>query len=183
MAIESGGTYWRWLWLLRVPGGDAQNRPQAGRPSGPDARGATGTVGLTLWPPMSRRLRIQPVGEGRSAQPRVRPWQQRTCFLEVLRIVRVAHALDAQGLAAAGGDEPGGLDYALLSRPGHLGHLAVIGGPLAGRGQLGNRLGDGAGRDQLGAHLRHIADIALTAPRHQHRDELVELGGAQHPDG
>ena len=47
-------------------------------------------------------------------------------------------------------------------------------------GQLGERLGDGPGSDQLCAHLRHVAHLALPAPLHKLRDELVELRCTQY---
>ena len=50
------------------------------------------------------------------------------------------------------------------------------------RGHVDERLGDGPGRDQLRAHLRHVAHIALGAPPHELTDELVELRRAEDAD-
>jgi hypothetical protein len=84
------------------------------------------------------------------------------------------HALDARRVAAPGREQLGHRDEALLARAGDLENRAV-----AGAGEVGERLGDRAGGDELRAHLRHVRDIALAAPVDELGDELVELRGAQ----
>ena len=49
-------------------------------------------------------------------------------------------------------------------------------------GEVGEPLGDGPGRDQLGAHVGQVAHLALGAPLHERPHELVELRGTQHLD-
>jgi hypothetical protein len=76
------------------------------------------------------------------------------------------------------------LDEALLARTRDLEDRRLGGlGTVGGGGQVGERLGDGPGGDQLRAHPRHLDDVAPGAPLHELRDELVELRRAQHARG
>jgi hypothetical protein len=47
--------------------------------------------------------------------------------------------------------------------------------------EVDERLRDGPGGDQLRAHPRHVADLALPAPGNELGDELVKLCRAQDP--
>lgn len=63
--------------------------------------------------------------------------------------------------------------------PGLVPGPILVRAPVRGRWQADERFGDGPGSDQLCAHLRHVAHVALPAPLHKLRDKLVELRRAQ----
>jgi len=96
----------------------------------------------------------------------------------VVGVGPVDHLLDLRGVAAACGQQPGHLGQALLMRAGDHGDLAT--GRHRTGSQVGEYLGDRPGRDELGAHPRHVGHVAPGAPLHELGDELVELRGADH---
>src|SRR5262245_8020750 len=122
---------------------------------------------------------VEPLLERRSCQDRARARQQAAFLVDdPVGVARVAHSVDLRWVTAPGGEQRGRLDQALLPRPGDLGERRR--GPAGPGGQVGENLGDGPGRDELGAHPRHVAHLAAGAPVDKLRDELVELCGAQH---
>jgi hypothetical protein len=68
-------------------------------------------------------------------------------------------------------------------RPGGLGRPGGRELGLGAGGHRGEGLGDGAGGDDLGAHLRQVDHVAPPAHVHEHADQLVELRDAQDPRG
>ena len=84
-------------------------------------------------------------------------------------------------MPSSSGEQRGCISEPFLAGPGHL-DVRRAGRSGAG-GHFGEHLGDGAGRDELCAHLLDVAHVALRAPVDQLRHELVELGGAQHRGG
>jgi hypothetical protein len=77
---------------------------------------------------------------------------------------RVSPELDLRRTAARRGEQGGRADQVLGSRPGDLESRTVLRCP-PGRGcQVGQCLGHTAGRNQLGAYVAHVADLALGAP-------------------
>ena len=140
----------------------------------------TATAGWRLLPEVGLERGVQPLCEGWAGQGRVRAGQQGTAGVEgVVRVGRVADRLDLHHVAAPGGEQRGHVREILLARAGDLSDRRPRGGRLRRYRQGGERLGDRPGRDQLGAHPGQIAHLTLTAPRHQHLHELVELGRPQ----
>ena len=99
---------------------------------------------------------------------------------------RIASDFDPQVVAAAGDEQARRLGEAHLPRARDLGdrrgrrrrELGVRGGD-----QVGQRLGDRPGGDELGAHLRHVGHVALRGPSDELLHELVELRRAQDAAG
>ena len=97
----------------------------------------------------------------------------RTPGLVGVAVDGISHALNPQRVAAPGDEQLCHLDEALLARPRNLGRRS--GHRLGVHRDVGERLGDRARRDQLGAHPRHVAHVALGSPLHQLLDELMKL--------
>lgn len=129
-----------------------------------------------------RGLGVEPLLERRAGEGGVPAGQEGTVLEElVVRIVRVAHLLDAERLAAPGDEQSRDLDEPLLPRAADLRDGCAVGSRHARRdgGQVGDGFGDIPGGHELGAHARHVDHVALPAPLHHLRNELVKLCCAQ----
>ncbi len=104
-------------------------------------------------------------------------------MIEAFRVLEDLPGLDARAVAALGDEQFRRLDQVLLARPGHFGDRVAEGRGIRPVDEVGERLGNAAGGDELGAHRRQVGGVAFAAPLDQFGDELVELGGAQDADG
>jgi hypothetical protein len=91
----------------------------------------------------------------------------------------IADGLDAQRVALLGDEEFRHLGQLLWARAGDLERRAGRGARVDG--EVSERLGDGPRGDELGTQGGHVSDVPLCPPLQQLLDELVELGGAEHP--
>ena len=164
----------RWEALRRRrPGGAAVDRRRAGAPR----RGAPRAGGVVLRPP--RRATASNVGPARMASgPGSSPPDSYTALVGVGRGRSAPRSAPRRrgGPRAASPSRRGAPRAGRRSRGSARGRRR----PVGGGGQVGERLGDGPGGDQLRAHLRHVGHVAARAPLHELRDELVELRRAQH---
>src|SRR6266511_3023053 len=126
-------------------------------------------------------LSLEPLFEGRAGEGGMRPGQQRSLLEGVaVAIGWVGDAFDSDGVAATGGEQSRHFDEAFLAWTGDLWDRCRAGSCRVG-GEVGKRLGDRAGGDQLRAHVWHVTDSVLSAPVEEFRYELVELRSAQDP--